>query len=121
MKGLGEEKKLRQRKEKIAPLVDEFFAWVKRYRQHVSRESETGKGFTYALNQESYLIAFLTDARIPLDNNASERAIRPFTVGRKNCIMIDTIKGAQASAVLYSIVETCKANDIRYMNILGIC
>lgn len=113
LKGLGEQEKLKQRKEKVAPLVDEFFTWVKRYRENVSRESETGKGFTYALNQESYLRAFLKDARIPLDNNAAERAIRPFTVGRKNWIMIDTIKGAQASAVLYSIVETCKANDIK--------
>ena len=90
-----------------------FFTWVKRYRENVSRESETGKGFTYALNQEPYLRAFLKDARIPLDNNAAERAIRPFTVGRKKWIMIDTIKGAQASVVLYSIVETCKANDIK--------
>ena len=113
LKGLGEQEKLKQRKEKVAPLVDEFFTWVKRYRENVSRESETGKGSTYALNQESYLREFLKDARIPLDNNAVERAIRPFTVGRKNWIMIDTIKGAQASAVLYSIVETCKANDIK--------
>ena len=98
---------------KYHTVVDEFFAWVKRYRQHISRESETGKGFTYALNQESYLIAFLTDARISLDNNAAEREIRLFTLGRKNWIMIDTIKGAQASTVLYSIIETCKANDIK--------
>lgn len=48
-----------------------------------------------------------------LSQEAAERAIRPLTVGRKNRIMIDTIKGAQASAVLYSIVETCKANDIK--------
>lgn len=90
-----------------------FLCGVKTYQDYVSKESETGKGFTYALNQEKYLREFLKDGRIPLDNNAAERAIRPFTVGRKNWVMIDTIQGAQASAVLYSIVETCKANNIK--------
>ena len=76
LKGLSEQEKLRQRKEKVALLVDKFFTWVKRYRENVSRESETGKGCTYALNQETYLREFLKDARIPLDNNAAERTIR---------------------------------------------
>lgn len=48
-----------------------------------------------------------------MDNNAAERAIRPFTVGRKNWVLIDTIKGAKASAVIYSLVETAKANKLR--------
>ena len=71
LKGLSEQEKLRQRKEKVALLVDKFFTW-----ENVSRESETGKGCTYALNQETYLREFLKDARIPLDNNAAERTIR---------------------------------------------
>ena len=76
LKGLSEQEKLRQRKEKVALLVDKFFTWVKRCRENTSRESETGKGCTYALNQETYLREFLKDARIPLDNNAAERTIR---------------------------------------------
>jgi hypothetical protein len=75
--------------------------------------SQTGKGFEYCLNQETYLRTFLDDPDVPLDNSAAERAIRPFTIGRKNWVMIDTIRGASSSAVLYSIVETAKANNLR--------
>ena len=55
---------------------------------------------------------FLSDPKIPLDNNPAEQAIRPFCVGKKNWKLIDTINGAKASAILYSIVETAKANDL---------
>lgn len=86
---------------------------MKEHRDHVPAKSETGEGFTYSLNQEAYLKAFLTDDSIPLDNSASERAIRPFTVGRKNWMMIDTEHGAKASAMIYSLVETAKANHLK--------
>ena len=49
----------------------------------------------------------------PLDNNAAEQAIRPFCVGKKNWVMIDTIAGAEASAIIYSIAETAKANNLK--------
>ena len=71
------------------------------------------EAFDYALNQERYLKVFLTDGDVPMDNNASERAIRGFTIGRKNWQMIDTIKGANASAVIYSVAETAKANGLK--------
>ena len=74
---------------------------------------KTGEGFTYCLNAEKYLRLFLDDGLIPIDNSASERAIRPFTVGRKNWQLIDTINGANASAIVYSIVETAKANSLK--------
>ncbi len=70
------------------------------------------KSVNYLLNQEKYLRVFLTDAQIPLDNNLAEQAIRLFCVGKKNWKLIDTVHGAQASAILYSIVETAKANDL---------
>ena len=101
------------RQREVAPLVEAYFAWVKEHRDHVPAKSETGEGFTYSLNQEAYLKAFLTDGSIPLDNSASERAIRPFTVGRKNWMMIDTEHGAKASAMIYSLVETAKANHLK--------
>ena len=78
----------------------------------VSRTSETGKALTYCLNQEKYLRVFLTNPEVPMDNNAAERAIRPFCVGKKNWKLIDTIHGAEASAIIYSIVETCKLNNL---------
>ena len=101
------------RQREVAPLVEAYFAWVKEHRDHVPAKSETGEGFTYSLNQEAYLKAFLTDGSIPLDNSATERAIRPFTVGRKNWMMIDTEHGAKASAMIYSLVETAKANHLK--------
>ncbi|SFR90133.1 IS66 C-terminal element, partial [[Clostridium] aminophilum] len=56
---------------------------------------------------------FLSDGNVPIDNSASERSIRPFTLGRKNWLFSNTIRGAQASAVVYSIVESAKANNLR--------
>ncbi len=69
--------------------------------------------FNYAINQEKYLRVFLSDGDVPIDNNASERAIRGFCIGKKNWQMIDTIKGAESSAILYSIAETAKANNLK--------
>ena len=86
---------------------------VKEHRTSVPPKGKTGEGFTYCLNAEKYLRLFLDDGLIPIDNSASERAIRPFTVGRKNWQLIDTINGANASAIVYSIVETAKANSLK--------
>ena len=73
----------------------------------------TRKGFSYLLSHEKELKVFLDNGHVPIDNSATERAIRPFTVGRKNWMMIATESGARVSAMLYSIVETCKANNIK--------
>lgn len=110
---LPAEVRLEKRQEIIKPLVDEYFDWVRICQPYVDSQSGTGKAFTYSLNQEKYLRTFLNDPNVRMDNNTAERAIRPFTVGRKNWVMIDTIKGAEASAVLYSLAETAKANNIK--------
>ena len=70
----------------------------------------------YCIGQEDYLRCFLDDPIIPLDNNDAERSIKKFVVGRKNWVIVDTVKGASASAVLYSIGETAKANGLRPYN-----
>ena len=70
-------------------------------------------GLQCSINQEKYLRAFLKDGEVPIDNSASERSIRPFCVGRANWHVIDSIKGAQASAIVYSIAETAKANNLK--------
>ena len=67
----------------------------------------------YTIEQEQYLKTFLTDGDVPMDNNAAERAIRPFCIGKKNWVMCDTIHGAENSAIVYSLTETAKANDLR--------
>ena len=73
---------------------------------------KTSNGFEYSLNQEEYLRTFLDDPYVPFDNNAAEQAIRPFCIGKKNWVLIDTIRGAQNSAIAYSIAETAKANKL---------
>ena len=65
------------------------------------------------IRQKKYLKVFLEDGEVPIDNNASERAIRGFCVGKKNWHMIDTINGAKTSAMIYSIAETAKANNLK--------
>lgn len=111
--GLNSEERLRRRKSEIEPLVSGFFAWVREHRSEVTRKSAVGKAFTYSLEQETYLKTFLDDGDVPMDNNAAERAIRPFCIGKKNWVMCDTIHGAESSAVVYSLTETAKANGLK--------
>lgn len=106
------------RHQKILPSVEALFAWIREHKDDVPAQSETGKGFTYCLNQEPHLMTFLYNGLIPMDNSASERAIRPFTVGRKNWVLIDTVHGAQSSAIIYSLIETAKANNLKPYNYL---
>ena len=77
------------------------------------KKDKTWEGISYCINNEKYLRIFLDDGDIPIDNSATERAIRPFTVFRKTWKLIDTPSGAEASAVIYSIVETAKANNLK--------
>ena len=113
LSNLTPEERCVEREVKIKPLVDEFFEWISKKVDNLPSKSSTAKGMKYALNQEKFLRVFLTDGRIPLDNNAAERKIRNFTIGRKNWVMVDTKSGAKASAVMYSIVETAKANNLK--------
>ena len=108
---LSSEERLKQQQAVIKPLVDAFFAYLKTIT--VSKKDKFGDAVGYALNQEKYLRVFLTDGDVPIDNNASERAIRGFCIGKKNWQMIDTIHGAKSSAIIYSIVETAKANNLK--------
>ena len=108
---LSSDERLKQRQAVIKPLVDAFFAYLKTI--NVSKKDKFGDAVRYALNQEKYLRVFLTDGEVPIDNNASERAIRGFCIGKKNWQMIDTIHGAKSSAIIYSIVETAKANNLK--------
>ena len=112
-KELAPEERLEKRKTIIAPLVDAFFAYIKEERKHISPKSITGKAIDYCRDQESYLRVFLTDGLVPMHNNAAERAIRSFCIGKHNWYIIDTLRGAEASAILYSITETAKMNGLK--------
>ena len=107
------EDRLMQRQLVVKPLVDAFFAYLKQNEPKIPKNGKIREAFTYALNQESYLKVFLEDGDVPIDNNASERAIRGFCIGKKNWEMIDTVNGANSSAIIYSIAETAKANNLK--------
>ena len=114
LKNLSPQERLKERQASIRPLVEEYFAWVKdTFRQgKILPKSETAKGLAYSINQEEHLKVFLTDGEVPIDDSASERALRNFTIGRKNWMTINTVRGAQASAIIYSITETARANSL---------
>ena len=86
---------------------------LKQKKEQIVVKGKLEAAFTYLLNQEKYLRVFLEDGDVPMDNNASERAIRGFCIGKKNWQVIDTINGAKTSAVIYSIAETAKANNLK--------
>lgn len=71
-----------------------------------------GKAIAYSLRQWPKLIRYTKDGQLNIDNNRAERAIKPFVIGRKNWLFANTAKGAQASAILYSVIETAKANGL---------
>ena len=111
----------KQRQEKLQPKVDAYFAWAKAKYDQVTHNSNIGKALAYSINQEKYLRVFLGDGNIPPDNNYAEQAIRPFTIGRKNFVIMESDNGAKASAMLYSIVETAKSNGLntyQYLELL---
>ena len=114
LKDLSPEERLKERQTSIKPLVEEYFAWVKQVLADKTAlpKGKAAQGLQYSINQEEYLKVFLTDGEVPIDNSASERALRNFTVGRKNWVTINTVRGAQASAIIYSITETARANDL---------
>ena len=114
LKELTPEERLKERQASIKPLVEEFFSWLRKIQadRSVLPKSETAKGINYCLNQEAYLKVFLSDGEVPIDNLASERALRTFTIGRKNWMTINTVRGADASAIIYSVTETARANGL---------
>ena len=92
------------------PILEEYFAWLNTL--HPEKGSKLEEAVRYSLNQKQHLMAYLDNGEVPISNNLAENAIRPFTLGRKNWLFCDTVKGAEASAIVYSIVESAKANGI---------
>lgn len=101
-----------KRKELSLPILDEFSKWLKVQTPKVLPKSALGKAIKYCKSQWPKLEAFLLDGRLELDNNRAERAIKPFVLGRKNWLFSNTAKGAKSSALIYSVVETSKENNL---------
>jgi len=110
LKNLSAEERFCKRLELEKPVLEAFWCWLDSI--NALKGSALGKAVTYAKNQKPYMENYLLDGRCSLSNNAAENAIRPFTVGRKNWLFADTPKGASASATIYSLVETAKANGL---------
>lgn len=106
----------------VKPLAEAFFVWAKDVLQKNSlSKGKTLEGINYCINHEKNLKEFLNDGDLPLDNNATEAALRTFCVHKHTWRLIDTIDGAKASAIVYSLTETAKANNLnpfRYLEFL---
>lgn len=100
------------RQDKALPLLAQFKAWLIKSEQSVLPKTKLGEAVTYCLNQWDKLTVYPSDGRLSIDNNRAERAIKPFVIGRKNWLFSNTAKGADASAILYSMIETAKANGL---------
>ena len=109
-KPLSPEEKHRRRNEEVKPLLDDFFNWLMTV--NPASGSKLAKAVQYALNEKRYLYGFLADPGIEISNNRAENAIRPFVVGRKNWLFSDSPKGAEASAMLYSLLVSAKMNGL---------
>ncbi len=106
------EERLRARADLSRPALERFRVWLDALAPQVLPESRLGRAVHYTLNQWSKLSVFIDHSEVPLDNNRAENAIRPFVVGRKEWLFADTIAGAKASANLFSLIETAKANSL---------
>jgi transposase len=106
------EERYEGRLKKSKPVIDDFRNWLQYQSRRVAPKTPLGRAIQYCRNQWEKLTAFLLDGRLELDNNRSERSIKPFVIGRKNWLFSNTPKGAASSAVIYSIVETAKENGL---------
>ena len=94
------------------PLLNQFKVWLDKSALQVPPKSAVGKAIAYSLGQWTKLERYIEDGNLQIVNNRAERAIKPFAIGRKNWLFANTANGAQASAMLYSLIETAKANGL---------
>jgi hypothetical protein len=98
--------------------LDAFYGWLKRIRPQVPPKSKFGEAIQYCLNHWDGLNAYLLDGRLEIDNSRSERSIKSFVMGRKSWLFSNTPKGAQSSAIIYSVIESAKENHLKPMQYL---
>jgi len=107
----GEERKA-QRLEQEKPVLEAFWSWIDSVKNRAVPKSKSRDALRYALNQKEGLMNYLEDGNCSISNNLAENSIRPFTIGRKNWLFSGSPKGAAASATVYTIIETAKANGL---------
>jgi len=119
LKDKNADEKYQLRQEKAKPLLDKFYQWLEK--ANVVTKSALGKAIQYCQNQWHKLIRYIEDGHLTIDNNRVERAVKPFVIGRKNWLFSNTANGARASAILYSIIETAKANGLTPFDYIAQC
>jgi transposase len=112
IKMLSPETRAAERQKKAAPLLNALHEFASSLEQQTLPSGKLGEALAYLLKQWPKLIRYIEDGRLAIDTNLAENAIRPFALGRRNWLFSDTVKGAKASAALYGIVETAKANGL---------
>ena len=112
IKEVSVDEKLKVRQKESIPVLEKPGGWIDRNLDKVPKDSLTGKALTYVNNQWDKLVVYCEDERLNISNVLAENAIRPFVVGRKAWLFSDTLKGAYASSVHYSLIETAKANHL---------
>lgn len=100
------------RKRDSKPILKMIYRWLKSYQADVVPKSPLGQAITYALNNWRALGTFLADGKLEIDNNRSERKIKPIVIGRKNHMFVGGEQGGKAAAIFYSLIETCRDNDV---------
>ena len=111
-KGLSPDDLYQVRQKESKPILDQFKNWLDRTSLRTPPKGLLGKAVAYTLNQWKRLVGYIEDGRLLIDNNMAENAIRPFVVGRKNWLFAGTPEGAEASALLYSLIETARENNL---------
>ena len=109
---LTPEERYKKRLEQEKPVLDALLSWANEMQAKTAPKSALGRAIHYLLEQWPYLARYLEDGRLELSNNRAERSIKPFVMGRKNWLFANTPGGAQASAVIYSLIETAKENGL---------
>ena len=109
---LSFEEKKQKRQEASQPILDAFWSWVEKTSAKYTTNEKLTQALTYSINQKKYLETFMEDGRIPLSNNLCEANIKPFATARRAWLFADTPKGATANAVLYTLVETARTNNL---------
>ena len=109
---------IKKRKEEVVPILEEFKKWLDEKQMYLPPKTDSGKAVNYAVGQWDNFINYLKSAELTPDNNIIENAIRPFVIGRKNWLFSNTPRGAMSSAVLYSLVESAKDNNLNVYNYL---
>ncbi len=112
-KDITPEERYNKRQEEMKPVLDAFLTWVKYMKDLSLPKSTLGQAIKYTYNLWPKIITILKDGRLELSNNRAERAVKPFVINRKNFLFCNTPRGAQSSAIVQSIVETAKINNLK--------